>query len=134
MDRDISKAVLRVGLAIVFLYFGFSQIQSPDNWIGYLPEFLRTLDNITPNNIIMINGFMELTLGIYLLIGLYTRFASAILGLHLIGIVFSIGMSPVGIRDFGLTIATLVVFMNGVDRFGIDYKLSKKEDSVFVQR
>ena len=134
MDRDIPKVVLRVGLAIVFLYFGFSQIQSPDNWIGYLPEFFTTLDNITPNNIVMFNGFLELTLGIYLLIGLYVRFASAILGLHLIGIVFSVGLSPVGIRDFGLTIATLVIFLNGVDKFSMDHKLSRKEDSVFVQR
>ena len=134
MDKDIPKVVLRVGLAIVFLYFGFSQIQSPDNWIGYLPEFLTGINNVSPNNIIMLNGFVELTLGIYLLIGLYTRFASAILGLHLIGITLSIGLNPVGIRDFGLTIATLVVFLNGVDRFGIDGRMSKKEESVFVQR
>lgn len=122
MEHRFAKPLLRMGLALVFLYFGFSQVIAPDNWTGYIPDFLVSTI-ITANNWVMINAILELTLGTFLLIGLYTKTSSLILGLHLIGITLSIGITPVGIRDFGLTIATLVVYLNGVDKYSLDNKL-----------
>ena len=125
--EDIPKPLLRITLSLVFLYFGYQQVTSPDNWIGFIPEFL-TNSFLSPNNFVMFNGIMELSLGIFLIIGLYTRFSSFILSIHLLGIAASIGISPIGIRDFGLTIATFVVFLNGVDNYCLDKKFMKKEN------
>lgn len=114
-----AQPVLCVSMSLVFLFFGFSQITSPDRWAGFVPSFV-TPNSITPTNIVMINGVLELTLGVFLLIGLYTRFSALVLSLHLLGIAVSIGFSPLGVRDFGLAAATFVIFLQGAHHYSID--------------
>jgi uncharacterized membrane protein YphA (DoxX/SURF4 family) len=122
-----AKPLLRLSMALVFLYFGFQQIYSPDNWAGFVPKNL-TSTIITANNLVILNGLVELSLGLFMLIGLYTRFASLILALHLFGISLSIGFTPLGIRDFGLSFATFVIFLNGPDQYCLDNKFTKKKE------
>jgi|SRR3989344_6703414 len=128
-----SKPVLRIGMSLVFLYFGFQQVTNPGDWAGFVPRFVQGF-GLSVNNIVMINGIMELTLGTFLIIGLYTRLSSLILSLHLFGIAFSIfsTSTDLGVRDFGLAIATLVVFFNGVDYYCIDNKFKRKEVNELV--
>ncbi len=111
--------VLRVSLSLVFLYFGFQQIYAPDVWVDFIPSFL-TGTILTPTNFVILNGILELTLGTFLLIGLYTRISALILSLHLFGITASIGFTPLGVRDFGLAAATLVLFLSDVHPYSID--------------
>lgn len=125
--KESGFILLRVVLSLVFLYFGFQQVLHPGDWTGFVPGFL-SFQNITPNNIVMINGIVELSLGVFLLVGLYTKFSAIILSLHLFGIVFSMGLSPLSVRDLGLAVATLVVFLNGADRYCVDYKFVKNAE------
>jgi len=126
-DKEkLSAPILRISLSLVFLYFGFQQVYSPDNWISFVPEFVTGF-GLSVNNIVMVNGIMELILGIFMLIGLYTRFASFILSVHLLGIAVSVGFVPTGVKDFGLALATFVVFLNGADKYTLDKKMIKKK-------
>jgi uncharacterized membrane protein YphA (DoxX/SURF4 family) len=119
--REIASVVLRFGMAIIFLYFGFSQVVSPDAWNSYVPSFLSN-GVMTANNLVMINGILEITLGIFLIIGLYIKFSAIILSIHLLFIAFSMGINPTAVRDLGLAIATFVVFLNGKDSLTFDSK------------
>lgn len=121
-----AKPLLRIGLSLVFLYFGIMQISSPDDWASFVPDFMTLVPNITANNLVIMNAIMELTLGLFLILGLYTRFSSLILSLHLFGIAFSIGFNPLGVRDIGLAIATLSIFLNGADNYCLDHLFNKK--------
>lgn len=123
--KRIGPPLLRIAMSLVFLYFGFNQIYSPDAWTGFVPDFL-THSVLTANNIVMANGIMELILGTFLLIGLYTRFSSLVLALHLVGIALPMIATPTGIRDLGLAVATFVIFLNGFDEYTIDKKFEKK--------
>lgn len=111
--------LLRIALSLVFLYFGFQQITAPDVWVDFVPSFL-TGTIITATNFVIFNGVLELTLGTFLLIGLYTRISALILSLHLFGITASIGFTPLGIRDFGLAAATLALFLQDVHAYSFD--------------
>ncbi len=124
-----SKPILRIVMALVFLYFGFSQMYNPDAWTGFVPQKLIDISPFTANNLVMMNAMLELSLGIFLILGLYTRFSSLVLSLHLFGISFSIIPTslPLAVRDFGLAFATLVVFLNEKDNYCIDNKFSKKK-------
>ncbi len=124
-SKELGFVTLRVSLALVFLYFAFMQLSDPGSWSSFVPERFK-VSGISANNIVLLNGFVELVLGMFLIIGLYTRFASLILGIHLIGIAFSIGFNPLGVRDFGLALATISVFLFGPDRYTLDYRLAKK--------
>ncbi|MBS3099167.1 DoxX family protein [Candidatus Pacearchaeota archaeon] len=124
-SEKYSKPILRIALSLVFLYFGYQQITSPESWISFVPSFVLSF-GLSAKTFIIINSFLELVLGTLMLIGLYTRFSSLILALHLFVIAFSIGLNPLGIRDFGLAFATLVIFLNGVDGFCLDKKIWKR--------
>jgi uncharacterized membrane protein YphA (DoxX/SURF4 family) len=128
MDVDFLKKysapTLRIALSLVFLYFGISQLTNPAMWTGYLPEFLLNTSN--PEMFIYANGTLEVILGSMMLLGFFVRFSALILGLHLIGIAATLGFTPLGIRDFGLSIATLAVFMHGEDDWCLQRKLRKR--------
>ena len=109
----------RISLALVFLYFGISQLTSPEQFVGWLPAE-ATLFPFSDTTLIILNGGLELFAGILLLLGLFSRLAALILGLHLLAITISIGYTEIGVRDFGLAIATIALSLTGPGAFAID--------------
>lgn len=103
--------LLRFGLAIVFLWFGFSQLMDGINWVSWVPEWAVNLLHIPPAMIVLLNGLFEVALGTLLAINIWVRWVSLVLGLHLLLITIEIGVTAVGVRDFGLTAATLALFL-----------------------
>ncbi len=118
-----SKPVLRISMCIVFLYFGFQQITSPVEWTGFVPDYALVF-GMSAKTVVIMNALLELSLGTLLVLGLFTRFSALILSWHLFGIAFTLGFNDLGIRDLGLALATLVVFLNGADAFCLDKKFS----------
>ena len=124
-SKDLGSIILRFGLALVFFWFGTQQLIDPSAWTGFVPDTVSSV--IAPGILVMLNGLMELALGGLLLFGVYTRFSAAILGLHMLGIAASIGLSPIGVRDFGLAIATISIAFYGPDAWSLDTYFSKQE-------
>ncbi|MEX0932876.1 MAG: DoxX family membrane protein [Candidatus Pacearchaeota archaeon] len=120
-----AKPILRIGMSLVFLYFGISQLISPGQWVGFVPNYALVF-GIATEQIVLMNALLEISFGTLLIIGLYTKVASIILALHLVGITFSLGINDLGVRDFGLTVATFVTFINGPDQFCLDNKFKKR--------
>ena len=128
-----ASIVLRTGIAIVFLWFGFSQISKPVQWTLMVPDYasLIPLSTIT---MIYLNGILEIVFAALLLLGLYTRITSLLLALHLFHIVTIVGYGAVGIRDFALALATLSIFLNGPDEFCIDTINKKNKENDLQQK
>ncbi len=114
-----APVVLRVSIAILFLWFGFEQFLSPESWTGFLPSWVSNLP-ISTVNFIYGNAVFEILFGFLLLLGLFTRTSALLLSLHLFGIAFSVGYSPLGARDFILAMATFSVFLRGADIWCLD--------------
>jgi uncharacterized membrane protein YphA (DoxX/SURF4 family) len=114
-----AKPVLRIGMGLVFLYFGYQQLTNTALWTGFVPDFALAF-GFAAEKIVLINSFFELSFGVLLLLGLFTRIVSFVLALHLFVISFSLGFNDLGVRDFGLAVATLVVFLNGIDDWCLD--------------
>ncbi len=117
-----SPVVLRIGLALVILWFGVSQVMDRETWIGYLPGFVFNLP-VSPELFVLVNGISEIILGGLLIAGLFTRIASGLLALHLLGITISLGYNEIAVRDFGLTMGMIAVFLNGKDEWCLDKKV-----------
>ncbi len=128
----LGPAILRIGMALVFLYFGTSQLMSAAKWIGFVPHFVTAMVGGNAVLLVHINGIFELIAGLCLLVGFQVRTVALLLGLHLIGIAGSIGWSPLGVRDYGLAIATLSIFVGGADLWCVDRKFINKNASVVV--
>ena len=121
--QKYSPILLRLSISLVFLWFGITQLTSPTYLISYLPNFI--LNSNYSSLFILLNGIFETLLGLFLLLGLFTRIVSLILTLHLLVITLSLGYNDIAIRDFGLTLATLAIFLHGKDNLCLDNKVFK---------
>ena len=138
--QKYAPLVLRIGLSLVFLWFGISQLVNPESFLGYVPSWMYPHDGtmmhehpfqmlhslpLTPHIIIMGNGVFETIFGVLLLLGLFTRIAALLLALHLLGIMAGLGYNDIAVRDFGLIMATVAVFLHGDDEWCLGKKFHK---------
>lgn len=122
-----SPMFLRLGIAIVFLWFGFSQIKNPAAWTRMMPEYIQSIMPFSANTLIYMNGFVEIILATVLLLGFYTRTVSFLLGLHLLHIVTIVGYGAIGARDLALAFAAFAIFLKGADEFCLDSVLKSRK-------
>lgn len=108
--HTIGLTVLRLSLAGVFLYFGFSQLFDGVSWVGIVPTWAVSLLHMPPAMIVLGNGLLEVVLGGMLAVGILVRWVALILALHLLVIALGFGLTLVGVRDLGLTLATVALY------------------------
>ena len=101
--------ILRLGLAALFLWFGFSQLLDGLNWVSWVPEWAVNILHIPPAMIVLLNGAFEVVAGSLLALNLFTRWAALALALHLLVLVFDIGLTAIGVRDFAIMMATFAL-------------------------
>ncbi len=123
--RRFAPAILRYGLGLVYLWFGISQLIDPKNFIGYLPTFIFNSPYATA--FVIANGIFEIIAGILLILGIFTRLVAALLGLHLLAIMFDLGYGDVAVRDFGLAISTLTITLWGEDEWCMEKKWKERQ-------
>jgi len=111
--ENLGIYILRLGLALVFLYFGISQILDQSRWIYFVPDrFLNFyISEILKSKIVFLNGIFDTVIALSLISGLFIRIFSFLGFIHLLSItIFSLGFEPSGIRDLGLAFAMLSLF------------------------
>ncbi|MBI2436639.1 MAG: DoxX family protein [Candidatus Magasanikbacteria bacterium] len=121
-----SLKLLRYSYAVLFFWFGFHQISEPQFWTGFLPEWIGYFP-IPAEMIVRINGWFEIIAATALLLGVYTRIVSALLGAHLLFIAIEVG-GTIGMRDGVLAMMGFALALSDVDLWTIDYK-SKQSKS-----
>jgi uncharacterized membrane protein YphA (DoxX/SURF4 family) len=100
-QTNLAAWMLRLGLAFVFLYAGFSTLQHPLDWVGYLPTFLTKM--LTAVTLIKFIAIYELLLAGWLVSGQYVRYTARLSALTLAGIVvFNLSSFLITFRDVGL--------------------------------
>lgn len=117
--------VVRIGVGFVFFVFGLWQIINPSGWFGYVPNFILAL-GFNPLTILLLNGIFDTIVGLSLLSGLYLRVFAGLGVLHLLFTSITLGFNDVAVRDFGLMIVLIAVFLNGKDEFCLDRKFKKR--------
>jgi uncharacterized membrane protein YphA (DoxX/SURF4 family) len=125
--REFAPLVLRVGIALVFLWFGTDQLMNPENWSGTIPQSVVDMSGMSAETIVYLNGGFEVIFCLALLVGLFTRIAALLLALHLMSILFVVGYNHIGVRDFGLMMATLSIFLHGPDSYSLDSYIARKK-------
>lgn len=99
--------ILRIGLALVFLWFGSQQLMDPSGWTRLVPDFVESV--MSKEKFIIANGLFDLIGGILLLLNFWVRWIAVLLTVHLLSIAFNFGFSGNGVRDFGLAMACLAL-------------------------
>lgn len=119
-NKSLSPLILRVGIAIVFVWFGIHQLMSQTMWVSLIPAWVVSLTGLTAKTLVILNGIFEVVMAFLLAIGYKIRIVAVLLSLHLLSIIGDLGLTAVGIRDVGLLFATLAIAFHGGDEYSID--------------
>ncbi|MES2223562.1 MAG: DoxX family protein [Patescibacteria group bacterium] len=122
-----SGSVLRIGMSLVILWFSTEQFLHTADWTAYVPDSAVSMSGLSAVTLVYFNASFELVFGIMLLFGILTRVSALLLSLHLFDIMFVVGYGEIGVRDFGLAVATFVVFMNGSDVLSFQESVNGKK-------
>lgn len=109
---DYAPFVLRVGLALMLLWFASHELMNPEMWTNWVPAWATGIFGLSTVTIVTLNGIFELLTGALLLFGIYTRPVAAILFVHMVVIVADIGLSATGVRDAALATAFLALALD----------------------
>ena len=126
---EYAPLVLRLGMAGVFAWFGASQLMGTHQWTSMVPEWAMGMSGLSASTIVRLNGGFEILATLPLVVGVWTRWVALVLFVHLLVIASDIGMTPIGVRDLGLCVATLAIALYGDDQWCLTYR---KQSSVGV--
>lgn len=124
----LGRLLLRIGLSGVFLWFGIDKFIHPDIWVNYIPGWFPML--IPVSAFILLMGVVESLIGLFVLIGFYTRICASIAALMMIPIIISLGYNEIGVRDFGILMLAVGIAALGAGEFSLDAQLLKTREHV----
>lgn len=112
-STQLARTVLVLGLAFVFGYFGIDKFLNPLNWVGFMPVWMNGLAGQKVAVWLSITGAAEIVIAILLLIPVpIVRKTGAVLAvLHLIGVLSQVGWNDVAVRDIGLLLMAVAVWL-----------------------
>ena len=125
-NRDWAPLILRVGLAVVFLLFGFQKLAHPAQTTAEIQLLMEFLNLAAAAAVNFYLGLTELAVALGLLLGIRTRFfgvLSVLLPfLFLVSFLWKLGVSinPDLYRDVGLAAAGLALVFLGGGRWSWD--------------
>ena len=105
---------LRSGLAIVFLYAGIASLISPENWIGYIPQFIQ--NNFPTSILLILFSVYEISIGLWLLSNKKIFYASILSSkIMFLIIIFNFSVFDVVFRDIAILFMaiSLVILSKG---------------------
>ena len=94
--KSSAPIILRIGLSLVFLWFGSQQLLYTSMWVGLIPEWVLSLSQLSAATWVLFNGAFEIVFGLCLLAGYFTRITALLLAFHLLGIIFTVGYNDIG--------------------------------------
>ena len=97
--------MLRLSLAIVFLWFGVDKFVNPGYWSHQLPDTIKVIAGITEESeygFIHLIGVFEILVGSVLASGIFTRYVAVVASVFIFSIVVTTGLNPATVRDIGL--------------------------------
>lgn len=115
-NDELAKKILRVGTGLTILWFGASQLYSPGDWVGYLPEWAFSLTFISTTALVYLNGIFETVTGLFLMFNQFTRTSALLIALHLVLIIYHLGYNEVAVRDFGILVALVALVFMSTDK------------------
>lgn len=105
-NEKLALFLLRLGIASVFLYAAIAATLEPSNWIGYLPQFLRSI--FPAETLLRLFSAYQVVLSLWLLWGKKIFWASLLSILTFIAIItVNIGSLDIVFRDIAILFAAL---------------------------
>lgn len=109
--RTSAFHILRVGMAITFLWIGVLIFRDPQAWGSYLQPWAAHLLPIPIREAMIGTAALDITIGFFLLIDVMTWLAAMLGAVHLAIVLTVVGINVVTVRDIGLFAAALALMI-----------------------
>ena len=102
--QKLISFLLRIGISFSFFYAAIASFITPTNWIGFLPNFLRS------DMILTIFSIYEILVGLWLLSGWKVFYPAILSALSMLGIIiFNFGALDIVFRDVAILFAAVAL-------------------------
>lgn len=108
----LAPLLLRIGLAAVLMYAAIASIITPNDWVGYVPAFIREF--VPATTVLGALSVAQIIVAVWLLSGIYVRLAALVCAAMLAGIIVAnLSLFTIIFRDIGLFFAALALAAMG---------------------
>jgi len=112
--KKTSFHILRVGLAITFLWIGVLIFKNPEAWGGYLQPWATGLLPIPLAQAMIGTAILDITIGVFLLFDFLPWLVAFIGSIHIIIVLTVSGITDITVRDIGLLVAALALMIDSL--------------------
>ncbi|HXK38162.1 MAG TPA: hypothetical protein VJ579_03790 [Candidatus Paceibacterota bacterium] len=112
--RKIPLHILRVGLAITFIWIGVLIIMQPLMWGGYIEGWASGLIPFATEPMMLVTGVIDIVIGALLALGVVIPLAAALGALHIAIVLVVSGITDITVRDIGLLAAALALMLESL--------------------
>lgn len=112
--RKNSFHILRVGLAITFLWIGILIFKNPEAWGGYLQPWAARLLPISLTRAMIGTAMLDIAIGLLLLTDTLVWLAGLLAALHLMVVLTVSGITDITVRDIGLLTGSLAILIDSL--------------------
>lgn len=109
-----SYFILRIGLAVTFLWIGVLILKEPTAWGGYLQPWAVKLLPVSLDQAMFGTAVLDIVIGVFLLVGYWTWLAALAGALHITIVLVTSGITDITARDIGLLAASLALLMDSL--------------------
>ncbi|MFN7088887.1 MAG: hypothetical protein ACK4NX_03700 [Candidatus Paceibacteria bacterium] len=122
--RKTSFHILRVGLAITFLWIGVVIFKQPEAWEGYLQPWAAGLLPVPIAQAMIGTAFLDIIIGFLLLIDSFVWLAALVGAIHLIIVLTVSGITDITVRDIAILSAAVALMADSLPKVLTDKILS----------
>lgn len=101
--------ILRVGMAITFIWIGVLILKSPESWSGYVQPWVVKLLPFSIEQTLIGTAFLDIAVGVFLLIDYFTWIAALAGTLHVATVLVVSGITDITVRDIAIIAGTLAL-------------------------
>jgi uncharacterized membrane protein YphA (DoxX/SURF4 family) len=116
----VSFHILRVGLAITFIWIGVLIFRTPEAWGGYLQPWAVKLLPIPLKQALIGTAFLDIAVGVLLLTNFVVWLAALAGAIHIIIVLTVSGITDITVRDIAIFAAAIALLADALPKTMID--------------
>jgi uncharacterized membrane protein YphA (DoxX/SURF4 family) len=107
--KPLAYHVLRLGLAVTFIWVGVLIFMEPTAWGGLMQPWAAGLLPVPVELAMRGTAVLDVLIGAALLVNLFTWAAAGLGALHLVVVLLTTGITDVTVRDIGLLTSSVAL-------------------------
>lgn len=111
-----SYHILRVGLAVTFLWIGILILQHPGAWGAYLQPWAAGLLPVPLSQAMIGTAVLDMAIGILLLVDAFVWIASLVATIHLLIVLTVSGITEITVRDIAILGAVIALMADALPK------------------